>query len=75
LQEGTIAACENIELNGEDNVNRDIPIEPCPTWHDILKAASTISQYIDNLDSPIACKFEALLSSFSKQLCLEETRT
>jgi len=38
-----IVAHENIELNSGDNVNGDIPIEPCPTWCDILKAALTIS--------------------------------
>ncbi|KAF8231111.1 hypothetical protein L208DRAFT_1074923, partial [Tricholoma matsutake] len=46
-----------------------------PTWHDVLKAVSTISRYTEDLDYPIAHKFEALLSSFNKQLWLEETKS
>jgi len=43
----SIAACENIEINGEDDVNEDdIPIEPRPTRCNILKAASTINRYL-----------------------------
>jgi hypothetical protein len=45
-----IAASENIEINGGDDVNEDIPIEPRPTQHDVLKAVSTISRYTDGLN-------------------------
>ena len=40
-----------------------------------LEAVSTISRYIDDLNNPIARKFEALLVSFNRQLRLEETRS
>ena len=74
----SIMACENIEINGGDNVNEDdidISIEPCPTYCDVLKVASTISRYIEDLNCPIACKIEALLGSFNRQLLLEETKS
>ena len=72
----SIAARENIEINGGDNVNEDdIPIEPRPTRRDILKAASTINRYLDDLNNPIARKLEGLLGSFNRQLHLEESQS
>jgi len=44
--------CENIEINGGDDGDDDVPAEPRPTRRDVLKAASTISRYIDDLDDP-----------------------
>jgi hypothetical protein len=69
-----IAASENIEINGGDDVNKDIPIEPHTTRHDVLKAVSTINRYTDGLNDLTAHKFEAILGSFSRLLHLEETR-
>ncbi|KAF8521936.1 hypothetical protein BU17DRAFT_45362, partial [Hysterangium stoloniferum] len=66
-----IVAHENIEINGGDDVDEDIPIEPHPTQCDVLKAISTINRYIDDRNDPITCKFEAILGSFKWQLCLE----
>jgi hypothetical protein len=50
-------------------------IEPRPTRRDVLKAVSTVSRYAEDLDHPIAHKFEALLGSFNRQLRLEETKS
>jgi hypothetical protein len=70
----SIMAHENVEINSGDDVNEDdMHIKPCPTWHDILKAVSTISRYAEDLNYPIAHKFEALLGSFNRQIRLEET--
>ena len=72
----SIAAHENIEINGGDNVDiNDTPIEPCPTQCHVLKAVSTVSRYAKDLNHPIACKFKALLGSFNRQLRLEETKS
>jgi len=72
----SIAACENIEINSGDGVDiNGMPIEPHPTWCNILKAVSTVSRYAKNLNHPIAHKFEALLGSFNRQLRLEETKS
>lgn len=70
----SIVACENIEINGGDDVDEDIPIKPCPTCCDVLKAMSTINSYIDDMNNPITCKFETILNSFSWQLHLEVTK-
>jgi hypothetical protein len=71
----SISACKNIEINGGDDVNEDdIPIEPRPTGHEVLKAVSTITRYIKDLNSPIARTLEANLGSFNRQLHLEESK-
>ena len=62
---GAIEACENLELNGGENVKDDGSQEPCPTHHDVVKAVSTISKYLDNCKDSIAHKLEVLLSSFN----------
>ena len=64
-----ITARENINVIDVD----DEPVEPCPTRCDVLKAASTIGKYTNELNDPLAWKIEALLGSFNRQLCLEET--
>ena len=55
-------------------MNSDIPLEPRPTRHDVLKAVSTISKYIDSMNEPIARKLEALLGSFNRQPRLDGMR-
>ena len=42
-------------------------------WCDILKAVSTIENFTNELNDPLAWRIEALLGSFNRQLCLEET--
>ena len=69
-----IKACEDIEINGGDDVDEDIPAEPCPTHHDVLKAVSTICKCIKDSNDPIAPKLDTLLGSFRRQLWLDETR-
>ena len=66
-----ITVHENINVIGGDV--DDEPVEPRPTRCDILKAASTIGKYTNELNDPLARKIEALLGSFNRQLCLEET--
>ena len=41
-----VEAHENLEKNGEDDVDDDGPIKPCPSHQDVLKAVSTIVQYV-----------------------------
>jgi DDE superfamily endonuclease len=68
-----INACANIEINSRDDVD-DVFLEPHPTRRDLLKATSTITQYTEEMDDPIARKLEALLGTFNRQLRLDETR-
>ena len=73
---GSIAASENIKINGSDNSDVDDPIiEPHPTWREVLRAVSTISRYTDGSNDPIARQFETFLSSFNRLLCLEENKS
>ena len=67
---------ENIEINSGDETN--IFHEPPPTQCescDILKAVSAIGKYTDDINDPIACKMEVILDTFTRQLCLDATRT
>ena len=69
-------AYANMEINGGDDVDDDdVSLEPCPTRRDVLKAVSTISRYIEDLNNPVAHKMEALFGSFNMQLRLDETRS
>ena len=69
-----IKACEINDINGGDDVDDGVAIEPQPTRREVLKAVLTISKYIDELDDPLSCKIEGLLQSFNRQLCLNETK-
>jgi hypothetical protein len=69
-----IEACENIDINGGDDVDDDVPLKPHPTWCDVLKAVSTICRYTEDINKPIAQKVEAILGSFNSQICLNETK-
>jgi hypothetical protein len=62
-----------LEINGADDIDDEI-IEPRPTRRDVLKAVSTVSKYIDELDDPVSRTIERLLGSFNRQLRLEETK-
>ncbi|KAF8224232.1 hypothetical protein L208DRAFT_1312660, partial [Tricholoma matsutake] len=71
----SISAHENIEINSGDDVNKeDIPIMPRPTRCEVLNTVLTITRYILDLNNPIAHKLEAILGSFNRQLCLEESK-
>ncbi|KAF8240718.1 hypothetical protein L208DRAFT_1231660 [Tricholoma matsutake] len=59
-------------INGGDNdINDEAPVKPCPICHEVLQAALVINKYIDCVDDPIACKLEGILASFKHQMQLE----
>ena len=60
-----VKARENININGGDDVDNGVAIEPRPMRREVLKATSTISKYIEELDDPVTCKIEGLLWSFN----------
>lgn len=70
-----IEARENIEMNGGDDIDNDISLEPRPTYHDVLEAASTIRRYVGDMNDPIARKMEALLGSFNMKLRFDESKS
>jgi hypothetical protein len=69
-----VEARENLELTGGHDVDDDGPQEPCPTRHDVVKAVSTITKYLDNCNDPVAHKLEVLLGSFNRLLWLEDSK-
>lgn len=70
-----IDVCENIEINGGDDIDDENDIShELPSRRDILKAVSMIGRYTDNMNDPVARKMEAILGAFTRQLRLDETR-
>jgi hypothetical protein len=70
-----IKARKNIDINGGDDVDDDSPMEPHPTRREVLRALSTIGKCIEASNDPIARKLDALMETFSQQLCLNETQS
>ena len=54
---------------GGNNVNNTSLYEPIyiPSYHEVLQAASVINQYVQNINDPLACKVEAVLSLLGHQ--------
>ena len=50
------------------------PVEPFPTYHEMLEAASVINKYVKTLNSPLAQKLTTDLASLSCQMRLERSQ-
>ena len=61
--------------DGGDDVDNDAPVNPCPTYQEVLCVASIIKHYIDGIDDPIGRKLEVVLASFMRQACLDQACT
>jgi len=59
---------------GHDDIEDDSPVEPFPTYCEMLEAASVINKYIKTLNSPLAWKLTTDLASLSHQMCLERSQ-
>ena len=70
----TIKACENMGISGGDDIEDGVPTDPHPTHRNVLKAVSTIHQYIKDLNDLIVQKMEALLRIFNMNICLDESQ-
>jgi len=63
---------EKLRKSGDNGVNDDAPVEPCPTRREVLQVASVINKYIDSVDDPtVARKLKGILASFKHQMRLE----
>jgi hypothetical protein len=73
---GAIKARENIDINGGDDIEDGSHghFDPRPTYRDALKAVSTIREYIEDLNDPIARKMEGLFMSFNMKIRSDESR-
>jgi hypothetical protein len=62
----SVEAHKDLEINGANDKDDNDPTESelCPTRHDLLKAVSTLSKFIEYLDDPATHKLEALLGPF-----------
>jgi hypothetical protein len=49
----TKKAQENMEINGRDDIGTDAHVEPCPTLHEVLQAASVLGRYIEESNDPM----------------------
>ena len=70
----TLEARENMEITGWDDVDNNVPPEPCPTCCNVVKATSTINKYIIELNDSQSCKLEAMLNAFNWQLHFDKTK-
>ena len=64
---------ENMDINGGDDIEDGNLTNPCPTYCNVLKAVSTICQYMD-LNDPITQKMQALLGIFNMNIHLDESQ-
>ena len=58
----------------DNDIEDDGPVEPCPTYREVLQATFIISRYIDHINSPVARELEATLASFLQQMRLDRSR-
>ena len=71
-----IQARENLEKDcWDDHADEDGPVHPRPSRWDVLRAISTIVQYVSDLTDPVARKAEAVLGSLTRFLRREESCT
>ena len=67
---------DNAPANGgDDDFDDDAIDEACPSRHEVLLAASTISRYLDLEADPLARKLDNLLISFKHKLHIDETNS
>ena len=68
IYQAVIEACDVMDINGV-NSEINVVVKPVPTRHELLKAVSIIRKHIDD---SLTWKKDALLGSFTWQLCFEE---
>jgi hypothetical protein len=65
---------EDREINGGDDNHQDSSGEPKPTRKEALRAISTLSQFLADIDGAFARKLEVSLSAFGRETQYEETK-
>ncbi|KAH0586084.1 hypothetical protein H2248_007355 [Termitomyces sp. 'cryptogamus'] len=63
---------QNQEEKGGDAMDESEVISMKPSYQEALNAASTILQYVSDMDQQYACQLEGILASFGCQTHLEE---
>jgi len=49
---------------GDDDVEDNAPLEPCPTYHEDFQAASIIGRYAGHVDNPTALTTTQIIDYF-----------
>lgn len=62
---------EDDDVEDDDD---DGPVEPCPTYREVMQAIYTLNRYTALDGDPAARKFEAALASFADQMRSERSR-
>ena len=62
-------------IQARENLEKDGPVHPRPSRRDVLRAISTIVQYVSDLNDPVARKAKAVLGSLTRFLRREESCT
>ncbi|KAJ6629059.1 hypothetical protein B0H10DRAFT_1939957 [Mycena sp. CBHHK59/15] len=65
---------ENREIHGGDDNHEDSSGEPKPTRKEALRAISTLSRYLADIDGAFARKLEVGLAAFGCETQLEATQ-
>ena len=80
IYRAVLAACKaqareagTISDGGDDDIEDDAPVEPCPTYREIFRAVSTISRYVERVDYPVACRLECDLAELAQQVRSERS--
>ena len=69
-------AHKNIEINGRDDIaDKLLPLKPCLTWSEVLKASLTLQRYAEDVNDPIACRLEIILGSFNVKIHLDQAKS
>ena len=73
-QEGGVIDGGDDDVEDEDEDEDDGPVEPRPTYREVMQAIHTINRYLELDDSPFAREFKATLASFAQRVRSERPR-
>jgi len=75
--QAVLATC-NSESQEEGPMDGDVEdgaiIEPRPTYHEVVQAASIMSRHVAHVDNPVARQLEVILASMGRQMRLERSQ-
>ena len=58
----------------DGDVEDDAMAEPCPTYCEVIEAASVMSRHAAHIDDPVACQLKVILASMGHQMRLERSK-
>jgi hypothetical protein len=73
IVKAAIAARENMETNGGDDVDEVVQVVPPLSRREALQAVTTVQRYLETLGQPFACSLSEHLASFGWHTRLQAT--